>query len=68
MACEQTRRAAEPAGVGAILTLYVSPRSTFPLMKKSDVNGNNTNEVFKYLKSEAKGLLGTEVSLESSFR
>ncbi|KAF8583744.1 glutathione peroxidase [Ramaria rubella] len=25
---------------------------TFPLMKKSDVNGDNANEVYKYLKSE----------------
>ncbi|KAJ7067068.1 glutathione peroxidase-like protein [Mycena amicta] len=31
---------------------------TFPLMKKSDVNGDNTNEVFKWLKSEKAGLLG----------
>jgi len=25
---------------------------TFPLLKKSDVNGDNTNEVFKWLKSQ----------------
>ncbi|OBZ72157.1 Glutathione peroxidase 2 [Grifola frondosa] len=31
---------------------------TFPLMKKSDVNGDNTNEVYKYLKNEKAGLLG----------
>ena len=31
---------------------------TFPLMTKSDVNGDNTNEVFKWLKSEKAGLLG----------
>jgi glutathione peroxidase len=31
---------------------------TFPLMKKSDVNGDNTNEVFQWLKSERSGLLG----------
>jgi len=31
---------------------------TFPLMKKSDVNGDNTNEVFKWLKNEKAGLLG----------
>ena len=30
----------------------------FPLMKKSDVNGDNTNEVYKYLKSQKSGLLG----------
>ncbi|KAK4050069.1 Glutathione peroxidase 2 [Microbotryomycetes sp. JL201] len=34
---------------------------TFPMMKKSDVNGDNTNEVFKYLKSHAKGIFGTEM-------
>ncbi|KXN91624.1 Glutathione peroxidase 2 [Leucoagaricus sp. SymC.cos] len=31
---------------------------TFPLMKKSDVNGDNTNEVYKWLKNEKAGLLG----------
>ncbi|KAJ3554494.1 hypothetical protein NM688_g3081 [Phlebia brevispora] len=31
---------------------------TFPLMKKSDVNGDNTNEVYKYLKEQKSGLLG----------
>jgi hypothetical protein len=31
---------------------------TFPLMKKSEVNGDNTNEVYKYLKNEKSGLLG----------
>ncbi|KAH9940969.1 glutathione peroxidase [Amylocystis lapponica] len=31
---------------------------TFPLMKKSDVNGDNTNDVYKYLKNEKAGLLG----------
>ncbi|KAK7033243.1 Telomerase reverse transcriptase [Favolaschia claudopus] len=33
---------------------------TFPLVKKSDVNGDKTNEVFKWLKSEKAGLLGLE--------
>ncbi|KAG8935508.1 peroxiredoxin hyr1 [Tulasnella sp. 419] len=28
----------------------------FPLMKKSDVNGDNTNEVYKYLKSQKSQL------------
>ncbi|CAO1627981.1 unnamed protein product [Sympodiomycopsis kandeliae] len=32
---------------------------SFPFMTKSDVNGANTNDVFKYLKSEKSGLLGT---------
>lgn len=27
-------------------------------MKKSDVNGDNTNEVYKWLKNEKSGLLG----------
>jgi len=31
---------------------------TFPLMKKSDVNGDDTNEVYKWLKAEKSGLLG----------
>ena len=33
---------------------------TFPLMKKSDVNGDNTNEVFKWLKEQKSGLLGLQ--------
>ncbi|KIO15215.1 hypothetical protein M404DRAFT_991931 [Pisolithus tinctorius Marx 270] len=31
---------------------------SFPLMKKSDVNGNNTNPVYKWLKNEKAGILG----------
>jgi len=31
---------------------------TFPLMTKSDVNGDKTNEVYKWLKNEKAGLLG----------
>jgi len=31
---------------------------SFPLVKKSDVNGDSTNEVYKYLKAQKSGLLG----------
>ncbi|KAJ2747590.1 Glutathione peroxidase 2 [Coemansia sp. BCRC 34301] len=31
---------------------------TFPIMTKSDVNGDNENDVFKYLKAKKPGLLG----------
>lgn len=31
---------------------------TFPLMAKTDVNGDETNEVYKWLKSQKAGLLG----------
>ncbi|KAH8915686.1 glutathione peroxidase [Atractiella rhizophila] len=31
---------------------------TFPVMKKTDVNGDGANEVFKFLKSEKPGLFG----------
>ena len=34
---------------------------TFPLMAKSDVNGKNTNDVFKYLKSQKGGFLGSKI-------
>ncbi|KAG2133261.1 glutathione peroxidase [Suillus bovinus] len=30
----------------------------FPLMKKSDVNGDNTNLVYRWLKNEKPGLMG----------
>jgi len=32
----------------------------FPLFSKIDVNGANTHPLYKYLKTEAKGLLGSE--------
>ncbi|GAA5975862.1 hypothetical protein JCM10908_005306 [Rhodotorula pacifica] len=35
---------------------------TFPLLKKGDVNGYQTNEVFKFLKPRAKGLLGERIN------
>ena len=31
---------------------------TFPIMKKIDVNGNNADPVYNYLKSQKAGLLG----------
>ena len=33
---------------------------TFPLFDKVDVNGNDAHPLFKHLKSEAPGLMGTE--------
>jgi glutathione peroxidase len=33
---------------------------TFPMFTKIDVNGENTHPLYRYLKSEAKGLLGSE--------
>jgi len=33
---------------------------TFPMFSKIDVNGGGTHPLYKYLKSEAKGLLGSE--------
>ena len=34
---------------------------TFPLMKKVDVNGKDAHSIYKYLKSETKGLLGSSI-------
>lgn len=34
---------------------------TFPLMKKSDVNGSHTNPVFQYLKKELTGTFGSRI-------
>jgi glutathione peroxidase len=34
---------------------------TFQLTEKVDVNGSNTNEVFKFLKSKKGGLLGSAI-------
>jgi len=33
---------------------------SFPLFKKIDVNGKNTHPLFKYLKAQAPGLMGSE--------
>ncbi|KAJ1664163.1 Glutathione peroxidase 2, partial [Coemansia sp. RSA 25] len=33
---------------------------SFPIMTKSDVNGKNENEVYKYLKVEKPGLMGLQ--------
>lgn len=33
---------------------------TFPMFSKIEVNGDDTHPLFKYLKSEAKGLMGSE--------
>ncbi|SET12670.1 glutathione peroxidase [Thalassotalea agarivorans] len=33
---------------------------TFPLFEKIDVNGDNAHPLYKYLKQEAKGVLGSE--------
>jgi len=33
---------------------------TFPMFSKIDVNGTNTHPLYQHLKSEAKGLLGSE--------
>ncbi|MEE6251580.1 MAG: glutathione peroxidase [Bdellovibrionota bacterium] len=35
-------------------------KASFPLFQKIEVNGDNTDPLFAYLKSEAKGLLGSE--------
>ena len=33
---------------------------TFPIFEKIDVNGNNTHPLYKFLKSKAPGVLGSE--------
>ena len=33
---------------------------TFPIMKKTKVNGKDSEPLFEYLKEQAKGILGTE--------
>ncbi|KAJ6576634.1 glutathione peroxidase [Mycena vulgaris] len=49
----------EPGDDETIATFCVVNHGvTFPLMKKSDVNGDNTNEVYKWLKAEKSGILG----------
>jgi glutathione peroxidase-family protein len=44
------------AAIGEFCTLKYDV--TFPLMKKSEVNGGNTNEVYEFLKNKKPGFLG----------
>jgi len=46
----------DDAGIAAFCEL--NHGVTFPLMAKSNVNGDDSNEVYKYLKSQKAGLLG----------
>ena len=51
----------EPGDDGEILNFCeVNFGVTFPLFSKVDVNGKNSHEIFNWLKSQAKGILGTE--------
>lgn len=40
---------------------------TFPLMAKSDVNGSQTNEVYRFLKAKTKGFFGQEKPIAWNF-
>lgn len=42
-------------------TCKVNHGVTFPLFEKSDVNGKETNPVFKYLKNKLGGLFGNRI-------
>ncbi|KAG2356170.1 glutathione peroxidase [Suillus spraguei] len=49
----------EPGDDAAIASFCeVNHGVNFPLMKKSDVNGDNTNSVYRWLKNEKAGLMG----------
>jgi len=49
----------EPEDDGGIATFCeLNHGVAFPLMAKSEVNGDNTNEVYQYLKAQKSGLLG----------
>lgn len=56
----------DDAGIEKFCTL--NHGVTFPLMKKSDVNGDNTNEVYRWLKEEKSGLMGlTRIKVHTCF-
>jgi len=38
----------------------INYKVSFPLMKKTDVNGENAHELYKYLKHEKPGIMGLE--------
>ncbi|RXW18135.1 hypothetical protein EST38_g7716 [Candolleomyces aberdarensis] len=47
---------ADDKGIAEFCTL--NHGVTFPLMAKTEVNGDSTNEVYKWLKSQKSGILG----------
>lgn len=52
----------EPGGSGEIQEFcQVNYGVTFPIMAKVDVNGDNADPIFKYLKSQLGGLLGSRI-------
>jgi len=52
----------EPLGDAEMVeTCRMNHGVTFPLMAKSDVNGPNTNPVFRFLKEKNKGILGEDI-------
>lgn len=52
----------EPGGSGEIQEFcQVNYGVTFPIMAKVDVNGDNADPIFKYLKSRLGGLLGSRI-------
>lgn len=51
----------EPGNEAEILSFCtLNYEVSFPMFAKVNVNGNNADPLFKYLKSEQKGLLGSE--------
>jgi glutathione peroxidase len=59
--CDQFAHQEPVADADMVEVCRVNHGVTFPLMAKSDVNGPETNEVFRFLKSENKGLLGEDI-------
>jgi len=52
----------EPANESAIMNFCkINYDVTFPMFAKVDVNGDGAHQLYKYLKSEKTGLLGTEM-------
>eukprot|EP00122_Pirum_gemmata_P001908 Pgem_evm1s1723 len=50
----------EPGTNAEIIEFAKKKGATFNMMDKIDVNGNNANDLFEYLKNEARGILGTK--------
>jgi len=59
--CDQFAHQEPVADSDMVEVCRVNHGVTFPLMAKSDVNGPETNEVFRYLKSANKGFLGEDI-------
>lgn len=61
MPCDQFANQEPETNENMVLMCKINHGVTFQLTEKIDVNGKNTHEIFKYLKEELGGILGSSI-------